>query len=418
MPLLPAVPLLFWAAADPTAVLTGARRKVLDNIRRIPNYTCVETVERSYFEPDGGRPPRACADLAQWKADGHPLKLAISDRLRLEVAVAPDREMYSWVGERNFAAGEIDEIVRFGPIGTGSFTSFLGNIFGGKVTTMTYLGETEAEGRLVARFRYAVPKEQSRYRVRTRDAWVITAFDGEALIDPASFELVRLGIRTSELPRETGSCQSSSTLEYATMKIGGSAFLLPKVSRQRFIARSGMETENVTTFSACREYKGESVIRFDLDPETAAKAKDKEAEGLSLSSGLAVTVEWTSAIDTARAAAGDAVPGKLARVVRDRRTKVLLPAGARVEGRLMRVQVNHAQPPVTTIVRRVETVEVNGARMPLQVRASRIPDRMTRGRPAAAPTPFPHEAAWEILRLPGARPVIKAGARSDWVTGK
>jgi hypothetical protein len=418
MPLLSAASLLLWAAADPTAILTQARHKVLDNIRRIPNYTCVETVDRSYFEPEGGKPPRACADLAQWKLDGHPLRLAISDRLRLEVAVAPDREMYSWVGERNFAAGEIDEIVRFGPIGTGSFTSFLGNIFGTRVVTMTYLGETEFERRKLVRFRYSIPKDQSRYRVRTGGSWVITSFEGEALIDPATSDLVRLSIQTGELPRETGSCQSSTTLEYVTVRIGSSAFLLPKVSRQRFVARSGMETENVTTFSACREYRGESVIRFDLDAETAAKAKDREEEGLALSSGLALTIEWTSPIDTAKAAAGDALQGRLVKAVRDRRTKVLIPAGARIEGRLMRVQVNHAKPPVTTVVRRVEAVEINGARLPLQARINRTMERVTRGRPAASPSPFPHEASWEVLRVPGGRAVVKAGTRSDWITGK
>jgi hypothetical protein len=417
MPLTPALTMLLWAAtSQPALVLTEAKRKVLDNVRRTPNYTCVETVDRSYFEPDGGRAPRSCAEILEQKTNGtQRLKLVMTDRLRLEVAVAPEREMYSWVGEQNFAAGEIHDLVKVGPIGTGSFTSFLSNIFGGPKTTMQYLGIVEEGGRRLMRFRYSVSDEQTRYRVKAGKGWVMTPYSGEVLIDTANSDMAKLSLKTSELPKETGSCESSSALEYMTVRIGASGFLLPKESRQRFVARTGSESENVTVFSGCREYKGESVVRFDVDPEMAAQGTKNEAEAITLSPGLSVVVEWTTPIDTSKAAAGDAVVGKVAKPVRDRRTNVLISAGSRVDGRLMRVQVNHTTPPQVTVVRRVETIEVKGVRVPVSLKNYRPLERGVRPRVFSDPTPFAHEATWEVLRVPGARTVLK-GTRSEWVT--
>jgi hypothetical protein len=410
------------AAADPSAVLTAVRNKVIENIRRMPNYTCVQTIERSYYMP-AGRAPANCEQIA---SPGAPLKLMQTDRLRLEVAVSPDRELYSWVGARSFGEGEISDIVRFGPIGTGSFAAYLGNVFGGRITRMTYLGVAGEGGRSLMKFGYSVPKEQSRYRVRAGDGWVITAFEGTVLADAATGDLVELTIRTVGLPRETSTCESRSTLHYSTFQIGDAGFLLPREVRQRFVAITGMESENVSTFSACREYRGESVVHFDADPDAvAAEAKKKEAAALQLRPGLLASIEWTSPVDPATAAAGDVLSARLAQPLRDRHTRAVVPAGAAIEGRIVRIQINYTSPPSVVLVRRVETIEIDGVRVPFPVRyysdfealraAGRSPYRPDGATPVRERMPGEEDCEALYFRPPRRLP---AGQRSSWVTTK
>jgi len=47
------------------------------------------------------------------------LRLSTNDRLRLDVAVTRDREVYSWAGTGRFEDGEIDELIPQGAMGTG-----------------------------------------------------------------------------------------------------------------------------------------------------------------------------------------------------------------------------------------------------------------------------------------------------------
>jgi hypothetical protein len=53
----------------------------------------------------------------------------MTDRLRLDVTITHRGEIYSWVGASKFEDGSIDEIVKQGPFGTGSFGALLAVIF-------------------------------------------------------------------------------------------------------------------------------------------------------------------------------------------------------------------------------------------------------------------------------------------------
>src|SRR5579862_8517151 len=70
---------------------------------------------------------------------------------------------------------------------------------------------------------------------------VITGYTGTMQVDPETSELVRVVVRTDELPAETNSCEDDTTLEYGVVQLGGGDYLLPTVARQRFIGREGAE---------------------------------------------------------------------------------------------------------------------------------------------------------------------------------
>jgi hypothetical protein len=49
--------------ADPTEVLMHVRDQVLEHGKRIPNHTCVETIQRDRYEPVIGGSPKSCNTL-------------------------------------------------------------------------------------------------------------------------------------------------------------------------------------------------------------------------------------------------------------------------------------------------------------------------------------------------------------------
>ena len=103
----------------PIDVLAMLRDRVLEHGQSIPNHTCVETVERSRYKHTG-EPVKSCDTiLARRRQSGAPsrLRLATTDRLRFDVGLSIEREIYSWAGANKFEEGEIDEIVPHGAMG-------------------------------------------------------------------------------------------------------------------------------------------------------------------------------------------------------------------------------------------------------------------------------------------------------------
>src|SRR5581483_7296272 len=90
------------AQDDPTDVLIRLRDRVLAHAQRIPNHTCVESVQRDQYENVSLLPAATSCDalLARRKQAGFSsaLRLATTDHLRLDVLLASERELFSWAG--------------------------------------------------------------------------------------------------------------------------------------------------------------------------------------------------------------------------------------------------------------------------------------------------------------------------------
>lgn len=415
--------------ADPTDVLMRLRDRVLAHGERIPNYTCVETITRDLQQPAVQPIPKSCDGiLARRKTASFPalLRLATTDRLRLDVALAEGREIYSWAGASRFEEGEIDELIPDGAMGTGPFATMLLSVFRGRPPRFTYEGETKIDGRPVFEYSYYVPLEDSRYRVKAATEWIFTAYTGTLWVDMRTAELVRLAVRTDELPPATQSCETQTTLDYGVVQIGKVEHILPKATRQRFIARDGSEAENRITFASCREYKGESTVRFgggiaDLE---RGKAGGGPA-AVDFPAGLAVSVELAGVIHSNRAAAGDVVQGRLGKPVVDPQGAVLAGAGAGLEGRLMRVETRHGSRPEVVIALRWETIEMNGAMRPITLLPNRrlgdlkIAERVgIRRRGVEIELPAASDTRHGVYHFPGHDVVVESGFRTEWTTAQ
>jgi hypothetical protein len=408
---------------DPTEVLVRLRDQVLSHARRMPNYTCVETVERDRYGASGSLPTKSCdAVLARRKRVGPAslLRIESKDRLRLDVAYDRGKEIYSWAGASRFEEKDLDEWIPDGAIGTGPFAASLLSVFEPRTADFTFLGEINERGRRLMEYGFVVPVERSNYRVKAHQDWIITGYSGSLQVDPRTSELVRMTVFTEELPPATNACEVDTVLDYGLVQLGGDDYLLPKITRQRFIGLDGEEAENAITFSACREYRGESSIRFGEGADANRVSTEAPPASLELPAGQPVTVELTTGIRTAEAAAGDRIEGRLVSAVGT------LPAGAKVEGRLMRVEKRYDARRSVVVVLRWERVEVAGSMrewslIPRRTAAQKVvrgPFGTLQRRGTTIELPQAGEERYTEIHAAGDHAVVEAGTKTEWVTAQ
>ena len=346
--------------------------------QNLEKYVCVETINRSYYQrvaprkaPVTPEPLPACAPPPA----NDPYELASTDRVRLEVTVSGGAELHSWPGATRFDERNVDDLIRNGPVSTGSFGAYLKSVFGQPGAAYQYKGEQSVDGKTAFEYAYQVPLSASRFEVKTDAGWRSTAYQGEFRLDPQTFQLIHLTVRTIDPPPGTPFCQAASALDYQLVHIGDSDLLLPRQAELQIELKNGPETNNVTTFAQCREYQAESEISFDESASAGGVTPQSAERGrLSLPIGLPVTLALERPIDTASSAAGDPVDAKVVKpVVRPGSNEVLVPAGAVARGRIRRVEHHRLPSPYFRIVLAFNRVEVNGAVSPFVVRSE--PDK-------------------------------------------
>ncbi len=332
----------------------------MDTLERLPKYVCTQTVDRSRYELEsalyghGGKTDgHSCDDiLAEQNTAARKRRLTHSDRLRLDVAVSHDRpgedgEMYSWVGEERFRGRDLFEIVPDGAMATGTFSSMLTSIFGGDAGRFSYNGDSPVDGKLLSEFGFHIPQERSQYGYvfgKGRSQQVKIAYHGSFFVDPETPDLVRLVVHTSQLPPETGACEVTRNLDYSRVRLADQDFLLPAEARLSIIHPDGTVAENRIRYSACREFHSESRLRLERLPDEMDPPRPTKEEAFTLPAGLPFRLAFTGKIDTATAAAGDPVKARLKTAIRDRSSKVLVPEGALVAGRIVNIRRFYGPP--------------------------------------------------------------------------
>jgi hypothetical protein len=122
--------------------------------------------------------------------------------------------------------------------------------------------------------------------------------------------------------------------------------------------------------------------------------------------GLRVAIRLEEPINTATAAAGDMVTGVLARDIRDAKRMVLVKAGERVRGRVLRMQYYAVGRPAWMIAIRFERIERGDAELPLTLKAMDDGIRQAAGysglqKEAGAIAARPEGAGLYVIRGPG-----------------
>lgn len=295
-----------------TILLARIRNVVAENLARLPDFTCVETIERSQREPGSKR-------------------FRFLDNIRLEVALVGGKELYAWPGSPRFEERDLRDMVGGGAIGTGDFALHAKSIYLGGSARFTYQGTEELRGRRVHVFHYRVPMAASGYIMRIGRTEGPVGYQGHVYNDAETLEIARIEIHIDEIPAWLPMKEGHKVIDYAPMEIGGVRHVLPVSMDMTLIDLNGGESRNRAVFSGCRQYQGESRLLFE-EPPPDAPAPQAPVEW-TLPEGLEVRMRLVETLDLAKAAMGDPVVFEVARDAA-RSGRVWLPKGARVTLRM------------------------------------------------------------------------------------
>jgi hypothetical protein len=298
--------------------LVKVRTRMNFNLEHQPNYTCVETVERSK------RP----------KSNG---KMKLLDVLRMEVALVDGREMFAWPGSKKFEEFDITTMVTSGAIGNGDFGIHARALFGTRAATFHYLGEQDFRGKKAIKFDYNVPLLLSGYKLSVGAANAIVAYHGSVYADPSTYDVKRIEVITQDIPPALLLSSTTDAIDYALTRIGDTDFLLPSESDLTMFALDGSEDHNHLKFTACRQFSGESVLTFADAPGSSPEAAPVPVREFDLPSGLDMELMVTQEINLRTLAIGDPIQVRIVRDVKQKGT-VVVPKGATATGRIVRFE--------------------------------------------------------------------------------
>lgn len=332
-----------FAAPPEDARLAGIIKKMADNLARLPNYTCTQTIDR-------------------WRRGEPCPRCEYSDRLRLEVAVVGKRERYAWPGAQAFEDQDIFGFVGHGSILTGDFAGFARGVFLNDKAVYSYAGETKLGGRRTFRYNFNIPVGYSGFRAQAGQAQANVGYFGSFWVDAETLDVLRLDFQTAEIPRQVAIEVASASILYGRTQIGNSGFLLPQTTETTILSRNGIRSRNLTRYGACHQYVGESTIRFGEsgEPSEVPAPQSGPATPASAPPRLSLETFLESPINLAECAIGDAVTLVVASPAHS--GDFVVPKGARLHGRIVRMVAYLRPQRLTTLGLRVSTLEFDDRR--------------------------------------------------------
>ena len=299
--------------------LAHTRQKMAQVLTHLPDYTCVATTQRIAL---GSKEHSA----------------RITDTLRYEIAHFGGKELWAWPGAAKFQDTPLTSMVQHGAIGEGDFALHARTVFVDGNANVKFAGEQDLEGRRALRWDFTIPVFASGWTIISKGRSVVAGASGSFWADANTLDLLRLEIRTEDLPFGFPLSSAAQTIDYALTRIGSGDVLLPQTALLAMERADGERRSNVTEYSHCRQYSGEAQISFGTAPESSAKvAAPVKPTEVSLSPGLTVRVKLKSPIDSKTAVVGDALEATIADDVNNR-GDVLIPKGALLSGRIRRLE--------------------------------------------------------------------------------
>ena len=287
------------------------RQRMADNVKLLPDYTCLETIERSVRTAGKEKP-------------------LVRDRIHLEVAYVGGSEMFAWPGSEHFDAALFEELPQqAGAIATGGFAGWIGSLFGSSAPAFTFAGACKVDGTSGSRFAFRVPLSSSAHMFIMGDRGINSAYAGSICVDPAALDIMTLEIQDEEIQALVAA--SAEAIRFGRTRVGSGDFLLPQYDELTVTDSAGKEFRNVTRYTACRQYTAESTISFDPEHETAP-APEKKAEEGELPGGITLDLNLETPITFEKSAVGDPIMARLNRPVHAPGASV--PKGATISGRI------------------------------------------------------------------------------------
>jgi hypothetical protein len=353
-------------------LLAKIKQKMKENLRQVPNYTCLETIERSV------RMPRSLVI----SRDGGSGPFRPQDIVRLEVAEVEGKEFFARPGARNFEETRPWVFARGGMMGNGMFALLARAVFAGEIATYHFGGKENARGRDLLRYDFQVSYINSGYTIMTNLGQAIVAYHGSFRVDPQTLQAVRMDVRADDIPPGLGVSDATTRIDYARVRLGSSDVLLPQSAEQTFRQFSDYESRNRVEFTHCNQYAAESVISFD--DQTAATAPVSRIE---LPAGLSLAIGLETPLDLEATQVGDLISGKVQADVKHK-GRVAVPKGALVSGRVRRFEKYTGEAPYFVVGLEFSEVDFPGNRARFFAELEQI--TLPAGAERVAKMPTPH----------------------------
>jgi hypothetical protein len=329
------LPFALRAEDDWHTILHQIGQTVANAVNQSDNYICAQDLARFYYT--GVKQDMTCHQPPELPA----VPMLLQDRLKLDVAVSQGSEIYSWHGEHKFSAANVSEVVRQGPISSGSFNGYLRNIFGERGVQFQFKGRSKIKGLELFDFDYLVPLAASHYQIQSEKQFERAPFHGSFAARTDTFELYSLVVTADgdKLSPNTHICAAETSLTYQMVKIADHESLLPASFDLLIGSRNGVFTESKGSYSVCHEYKGESTVSYDSD-DNGVVAKPPELQTEPLNTGLVLPIVLRTEIDEDTAYAGLPVEALLQHDVKIRKGEKLL-RGATLRGTVTQFEIYH-----------------------------------------------------------------------------
>jgi hypothetical protein len=317
-------------------LLARFKQKIRQDLSHVPNYTCLETIDRSQranrarsFQPIG--------------------------TLRLEVSKVGAQELFAYPGTAQFEDSDLKKFITHGAISNGMFELAAHEIFVSDNAMFEHIGNENIDGRRAVRYDYRIAQLLSGFTLMSGNGSAIVGSHGSFWFDPASLDLIRLTRFAVDIPASLGISGAAMTISYGRTQVGISSALLPRRAEIVVTSTSSQTDRNQIEFSRCREYQTESVVHFEEIPPAAIAPPNAPAPAVELPAGLLVPMVLETALDSKTSAVGDPVHARVEKDVRQH-GQLLLPADAVISGRVRRLERSAAAEPYFVIG--IELVEV------------------------------------------------------------
>ena len=247
-----AVALHSQSAEDPELLFQRIKARVAEHLAQLPNYTCRETISRML------------------RASGSFQHL---DTVELEVAFVGQQELFSRLGEDRFGEHPIEKLVSGGTINNSALGSHIDLILSQDVAEFKYAGAGKKNGHKTHRYDLRVSIEKSGYLVRRNGKVGVAGYEGSFWVDVDTLDLVRVEFKVNRIPSYLGVRLIEQSLHYKKLKIGNSEFELPQRSELAATDELGNTSLNLIKLDRCREFTGESVVKYGLPSDGSGPPK-------------------------------------------------------------------------------------------------------------------------------------------------
>jgi hypothetical protein len=326
-------------------LLSRVRRHVKEELQRLPNISCLETVERAHKPKNG--------------------KMQPLDTVRLEVLTNGTKELYASPGDRKFSDTPPIEWVGSGVLGNGFFGLYLKSVIVDENSSYSWKGDEEIDGRRLARWDYRIPLMFSGQTFELEDGSGRVSLHGSFWADPATGDVVRLTIVAGDIPPTLPLSDAGWSIDYTPTAVGsGMNVLLPDSADFHMTKLSGEASEDRFAFTQCHSFAAESTIRFD-EPDTSNEPQRFSAAAIddivrTLPPGLRIPIKLKTGISNG-AAVGTLIDGVVPSNVA-LKGKTVIAAGSPVRGRIRRLERYGSPQPYFVVAIEYTEIELQGVR--------------------------------------------------------